>query len=63
MGGVRSSPGVTCNACGSEPGWSGKEDARLEAGITGSQANLARGIVPQQPNLPHPLDRERHTGP
>ena len=41
----------------------GQERVNLQEDPASPQGQPGWGIVPQQPNLPHPLDRERHTGP
>ena len=41
----------------------GREAVELQEDAASPQGQPGSGIVPQLPNLPHPLDRERHTGP
>ena len=41
----------------------GRERVELQEDAASPQGQPDSGIVPQQRNLPHPLDRERHTVP
>ena len=41
----------------------GREAVELQEDAASPQGQPGSGIVPQQPNLPQLLDRERHTGP
>ena len=41
----------------------GQERVNLQEDPASPQGQPGWGIVPQQPNLPYLLDRERHTGP